>query len=76
MSIPRIGRKPEKSVKLSADELKSLESIRNQYNSFFRFALAMKMNRASLLRIMQQGSGSEANVKKIQRKLNSLLQTA
>lgn len=72
MPIPQTGKNPEKSVKISDLEMQSLVELRDTYNSFYRFALALGVNRASLIRIMQFGSGSEANIKIIRRKLSRI----
>lgn len=72
MSIPQTGNKSEKSVKLSEEELKSLQTLRDNYNSFDRFSIGLGINRTSLIRIMQFCSGSEKNIKKIRRKLSRI----
>jgi hypothetical protein len=76
MSIPQTGKKSEKSVKLSPDELTSLDEQRQAANSDTAFATLFKIDRVTLIRIVTVGSGSEANVKKIRRKLNALKQLA
>lgn len=65
----------QKSVKLTEEELKSLVVIRTNSNSDVDFAYKMNIDRVTLIRIINNGSGSEANIKKIRRKL-SRIQTA
>ena len=62
----------EKSVKLSLDELCALNNLREEANSDTAFAISFDITRSSLLRIITIGSGSEANVRKIRRKLSKL----
>lgn len=75
MSIPLIGKKPEKSVKLLQTELDSLTELRTTANSDKAFSTDFKIDRVSLLRIMLVGSGSEKNIKKIRRKLSRITST-
>jgi len=65
-------KRAEKSVKLSLDELYALNKLREEANSDTAFAISFDITRSSLLRIITIGSGSEANVRKIRRKLSKI----
>lgn len=72
MSITNSIKRIEKSVKLSLDELYALNKLREEANSDTAFAISFDITRSSLLRIITIGSGSEANVRKIRRKLSKI----
>jgi len=76
MAIPRTGKKTEKSVKLTTEELDLLVELREQSNSDTAFASTIGIDRVTLIRIMTIGSGSENNVKKIRRKISKLKEAA
>lgn len=71
-TIPQTGVKSKKSVKLSPEELKKLKQLRRESESDTAFASDMDVDRVSLIRIILTGSGSEANIKTISRKLSKI----
>lgn len=69
MAIPQIGKKTKRSVKLTADEWGFLQSLQKSAHTSTEFAHDMGIDRVTLSRIVALGSGSEANIKTIRRKL-------
>lgn len=74
MAIPTNNKKRwvQKSVKLSKTELNTLLDVRSTSNSDTALSKDFNIDRVSLVRIITVGSGSEANIKKIRRKLSRL----
>lgn len=64
----------KKSVVLESAELKALKNYRGTFHTDTDFAEDMLIDRVTLLRIIDNGSGSQANIDKIRNKLNTLLE--
>lgn len=75
LSIPRTGKLREKSVKLLPTEVQYLRELREKANSHLALARVLRIDRVTLQRIMEKGSGSELNVTKLRKRLE-IIQTA
>lgn len=75
-AIPQVGKPKEKSVKLLPSEVEFLQELRKTANSHLALARQLRIDRVSLQRIMEKGSGSENNVYYLRRKLSKLKKSA
>jgi len=71
-TIPQSGNKKKKSVLLSPDEMKKLKKYRKPFHTDVDFAADMGIGRATILRVLLLGSGSEATIKKVREKLSTV----
>lgn len=70
--MTNINTRPLRSVALTDLEREKLKTFVARYPTQDKRAAALGLNRASLLRISQCGSGSEANIKKVRQKLKTV----
>jgi len=75
-AIPRTGKPREKSVKLLPTEVQLLQELRKNANSHIALSRQLRIDRVSLQRIMEKGSGSETNINFLRRKLSKLQKAA